>query len=143
MDIAKLEELVKAFNNLFSLTSLHVVSFEFHKILEDETWPEMLPIKIIPSKYYYLDYTLTHILRKKEKAFKNSEIEEALAYQKRENELLALKGINEQTKLRTMPEESFFEHDGHSIIAHLSKPRLIDRLLANLIEYYNLTYRKK
>lgn len=143
MDSQTLDELVKALNNLFSFTSLHVVSFEFHKILEEVPSQEIMPNKIIPSKHYYLDHSLHSILIKKEKAFKQSDIEAAAAYHKREKELIISKGTTEQTKLRTMPEVSFFEHDNNSILAHLSKNRQIDRLLANLIEYYNITHNKK
>ena len=143
MDSQNLDELVKALNNLFTFTSLHVVSFEFHKILEEVPCQEIMPMKVIPSKHYYLDRTLLAILLKKEKAFKKFDLAEAAEYNKREKELLALKGDNEQTKLRTMPEVSFFEHDNNCIIAHLSKNRQIDRLLANLIEYYNITCTKK
>jgi len=143
MDSQTLDELVKDLNNLFSFTSLHAVSFEFHKIFEEVPCQEIMPMKVISSKHYYLDPTLHSILLKKEKSFKKSDIAAASAYYKREKELLALKGNNEQTKLRTMPEESYFEHDNHSIIAHLSKNRQIDRLLANLIEYYNMIYNKK
>jgi len=142
MENQNIDQVVQFLNTLFDPNlSLHSVSFIFDNI--SVILRRMnLTVKIIESKHFYLDPELHFIYLKKKMAFDKLDFQEAAAYRQREITLLAEKGENENTMLRTFPEVSFFEHEDYSIIAHLSKSRTTDRLLINLIEAYKLACKK-
>jgi hypothetical protein len=109
----------------------------FHNVAEILV-SEGVKIRIVRSKQYYLDPTLHNIYQNKSKAIEERDFDAAAKYRKRENELLLEKGRNEMTVLRTEPEVSFFEYYDHSFWGYLSKERIKDRLIVNLIQAYNL-----
>jgi hypothetical protein len=143
MDRQKTDQVLQFLNALLDPNlSLHSVSFIFDNISEILR-REDLTIKIINSKHFYLDPELHFIYLKKIQAFANRDFDEAAEYSYREITLLNEKGENEKTILRTFPEVSFFEYDKDCIVGHLSKGKLNERLVINLIESYHLLYIKK
>jgi hypothetical protein len=141
MDKPAIDQVLQFLNALLDPNlSLHSTSYVFDNIAEILR-RENMTIKVLGSKQYYLDPELHFIFLKRKQAIEKPDLEEAAAYRQREKELLAEKRGNEMTRLRTKP--SFFEYDGNSIVGHLSKNKVNERLIINLIEAYNLGYNKK
>ena len=143
MDKQKIDQVLQFLNALLDpKLSLHSVSFVFDNISEILR-REHLSIKVINSKHFYLDPELHFIYLKKMQAFEKRDFDDAAEYRYREIALLKEKGENEMTILRTFPAVSFFEYDNGCIIGYLSKGKLNERLVINLLESYNLLYKKK
>ncbi len=142
MERPKIDQIIQHLNNLLDPTlSLHSVSYTFHHIAEILV-EEGVKIKIVKSKQYYLDPVLNNIYQKKSKAIEERDFDTAAKYRKKENELLLEKGKNEMTILRTDPEVSFFEYYNYNFWGYLSKERIKDRLISNLMQAYNLDARE-
>lgn len=97
-------------------------------------------IKNIACKEYYEDGDLSLVLLMKNEALANAQFEQASKFLFMEKELLAEKGDSAFTHLKTEP--SFFENSEHCILFHFNKSRQNERLIANLIEGYNLVYQR-
>lgn len=119
--------------------SPHSISYQFTKISALLS-KENLPIEKIDCKEYYDDGDLSLVLLMKNEALLNSQFELASKFRFIENELLAVKGNNLYTQLKTEP--YFFEYRGNCIIFHFNKRKENQRLIANLIEGYNLVHQK-
>jgi hypothetical protein len=128
----KTSSIIKALNNLLTLTSLHAVSYEFDKIAETLK-KEKLTIEIIESKSYYLIEELNSLFEMKNAAGK---FEERAMFRLKEKELLVKYVDTEAGTLKQEP--SFFEYKDNGIIAYLSRNKDNERLLWNLIESYML-----
>jgi len=142
MDQKKIDQVLQFLNALLdSNLSLHSVSFIFYNISEILS-REHLSIKVVISKHYYLDPELHFTYLRKVKAFENLDFDEAAQYRTREVALLKQKGHNRNTILRTFPEVSFFEYEKDCILGYLSKRKVNERLIINLIESYNIHLKK-
>jgi hypothetical protein len=97
---------------------------------------ENLHIEKVDCKEYYEDGDLSLILLMKNEALANAQFELASKFRFLEKELLEEKGANEFTQLKTEP--FFFEYRGSRVIFHCNKIKENQRLIANLIEGYNL-----
>ena len=128
----KTSSIIKALNNLLTLTSLHAVSYEFDKIAETLK-KEKLTIEIIESKSYYLIEELNSLFEMKTAAGK---FEERAMLRLKEKELLVKYVDTEAGTLKQEP--SFFEYKDNRIIAYLSKNKNSERLIWNLVEAYML-----
>jgi hypothetical protein len=143
MNKQKTEKVLQFLNAILDPNlSLHSVNFIFDDIATTLR-REQLSIKVIIAKHYYLDPELHFVYLKKITAFDDLDVDEAVQYREREIILLQEKGKNENTILRTFPEGSFFEYENKCIVGHLSKEKLNERLVINLIESYTLLYSKK
>ncbi len=143
MGSSKTEQIIHRLNSLLDpALSLHSVSYTFHQIAELLS-EEGVKIIIVKSEQYYLDPTLNGIYQKKRKSIEEKDFDSAAKYRKREKELLLQKGRNEMTILRTEPEVSFFEYYNHNFLGYLSKERIKDRLIVNLLQAYNLDERER
>lgn len=139
----KLEQVIRVLNAMLDPDlSLHSVNFIFDNI-HTTLRREQLSIKVVPAKHFYLDPELHFNYLKKIAAFGNLDFDEAVQYREREIKLLHEKGKNENTILRTFPEVSFFEYDSNYIIGHLSKEKINERLIINLLESYEILYMKE
>lgn len=133
------EMISKILNDLTQLLpddlSLHSISYQFEKIA-DLLSKENLRIKKIDCKEYYEDGDLSLILLMKNEALANAQFEQASKFRFIEKELLVEKGNNEFTELKIEP--FFFEYSNNCVIFHFNKRKENQRLIANLIEGYNL-----
>lgn len=119
--------------------SPHSISYQFTKISALLS-KENLPIGKIDCKEYYDDGDLSLILLMKNEALLNSHFEQATKFRFIEKELLVEKGNNLYTELKTEP--YFFEYRDNGIIFHCNNRKENQRLIANLIEGYNLVHKK-
>ncbi len=117
----------------------HSISYQFGKIAMVLN-QENLHIEKMNCKEYYEDGDLSLILSMKNEALENSLFEQASKFCFIEKELLAEKGDNKFTQLKTEP--GFFEYKGSVIIFHYNKGKENQRLIANLIEGYNMAHHK-
>jgi len=74
----------------------------------------------------------------KNEALANAQFEQASKFRIMEKELLTEKGDSEMTRLKT--ERHFFELHNNRVIFHCNKNLENQRLIANLIEGYNMTH---
>ena len=130
-------------NNLTQLLledlSPHSISFRFNRIallLNDAK----LPIENKECKEYYDDHDLSLILGIKNEALANGQFEQASKFHLIELELLVEKGQNKFTELKIEPH--FFEYKNNCLIFHFNRRKENQRLIANLIEGYNLGHKK-
>ncbi|MEP7110479.1 MAG: hypothetical protein ABI760_20970 [Ferruginibacter sp.] len=116
----------------------HSISYQFEKIavVIDK---ENLHIEKIDCKEYYEDGELSLILLMKNEALANAQFEQASKFLFIEKELLAEKGDTGYTQLKTEP--FFFENRGNRVIFHFNRRKENQRLIANLIEGYNLVHK--
>lgn len=115
--------------------SPHSISYQFEKIAAVLS-KEKIRIERIDCKEYYQDGDLSLILLMKNQALANAQFEQASKFRFIEMELLIEKGDNEFTQLKTEP--FYFEYRGTCIIFHFNKRKVNQRLIANLIEGFNL-----
>lgn len=130
-------------NNLKQLLvddlSPHAISYQFENIAA-VLMKENIGIENIDCKEYYDDDDLSLILLMKNEALANAQFEHASKFRFIEKELLAEKGDTVSTQLKT--ESSFFENNDSCIFFHFNKIKQNERLIANLIEGYNLVHQK-
>ena len=88
------------------------------------------------TRKYYLDEELNNVLLEIQSAY--PDIEEVKNWKSREKELLAQKGQNEATYLRTEP--SLFQYNGSYIIAYLDPTIEMEIFISELIKGYKLEY---
>lgn len=131
---------------LHDLTSLladdlcpHSISHQFGRIATLLN-KENLTIEKTDCKEYYDDGDLALILLMKNQALANAQFEQASKFHFIELELLVEKGDNEFTRLKT--EKFFFEYKANRVVFHFNKRKENQRLIANLIEGYNLVHKK-
>ncbi len=117
----------------------HSISYQFEKITTVLN-QEDLSIEKMNCKEYYEDGDLSLILSMKNEALANGQFEQASKFCIIEKELLIEKGDTEFTQLKT--EASLFEYRGSIIIFHYNKRKENQRLIANLIEGYNMAHHK-
>ena len=101
---------------------------------------EKLSIKKQVCKDYYRDEELELILLMKNEALANSAFEQASKFVLIEQKLLVEKGISQLTQLKT--ESAYFEYLNDSIVFHFNNFNEHQRLIANLIEYHNISHKK-
>ena len=101
---------------------------------------EKLSIKKQVCKDYYNDEELALILLMKNEALANSAFEQASKFILIEQKLLMEKGISQLTQLKT--ETAYFEYLNNCIIFHFNNLNEHQRLIANLIEYHNISHKK-
>ena len=118
--------------------SPHAISLQFSK-LSILLSRENLPIEKIDCKEYYEDGDLAIILLMKNEALENGQFELASKFLFLEKELLEEKGNTEFTRLKTEP--FFFEFRTNRVLFHYNKKNENQRLIANLIEGYNLVHK--
>ncbi|MEO5891963.1 MAG: hypothetical protein ABIQ31_17075 [Ferruginibacter sp.] len=118
--------------------SPHLISYQFEKMAVRLS-KEKLYIERTDCKEYYEDDDLSLILLMKNEALANAQFELASKFLFLEKELLEEKGNNEYTRLKTEP--FFFEYRGNTLIFHFNKKKENQRLIANLIEGYNLIHK--
>ena len=119
--------------------SPHTITYQFQHIA-DTLGKENLRIRHLDCKEYYDDEELSLILLMKNEALANAQFEQATKFKIIEQELLAGKAGASSTYLKI--EASFFEQNNNCILFHFNKKRQNERLLANLIEGYNLLNHK-
>ena len=139
----KTETISQLLNSLTQLLaddlSPHSISYQFEKIVLFLR-KENIRVENIDCKEYYEDGDLSLILLMKNEALANAQFEQASKFRFIESELLAEKGDNEFTQLKTGP--SFFEKGNNCIFFHFNKRKQNERLIANLIEGYNFVHEK-
>ena len=101
---------------------------------------EKLAIKKQICKEYYKDEELALILLMKNEALANSAFEQASKFMLIEQKLLLEKGISQLTQLKT--EAAYFEYFNNCIVFHYNNLNEHQRLIANLIEYHNISHNK-
>jgi len=116
----------------------HSISFRFEK-MATVLHKENVPIEKVHCKEYYEDGDLSLILSMKNEALANAQFELASKFRLLEKELLEEKGNSEFTRLKTEP--FFFEYRSNRVIFHFNKRKENQRLIANLIEGYNLVHK--
>ncbi|MBC7890203.1 MAG: hypothetical protein H7Z13_20195 [Ferruginibacter sp.] len=135
------EIITKILNDLTQLLAAELnpraISFGFEKIAA-LLYKENLSIKKIDCKEYYEDGDLSLIFLMKNEALANGQFEQASKFRFIELELLHEKGDNEFTQLRIEPWS--FEYRNNCFIFHFNKKKENQRLIANLIEGYNLVH---
>jgi len=119
--------------------SPHSISYRFGRTAA-LLFEENLYIEKVDCKEFYEDGDLALILSMKNEALANGQFELASKFQFLEQELLEEKGQNQFTELKTEPH--FFEYRGDRVIFHFNKRKVNQRLIANLIEGYNLVHQK-
>lgn len=117
----------------------HTIIYQFQHIA-DTLGKEDLRIQHLDCKEYYDDEELSLIFLMKNEALANAQFEQATKFKILEQELLAGKAGTGPTHLKIEP--SFFEQNNNCILFHFNKKRQNERLLANLIEGYNLLNHK-
>ena len=115
--------------------SPHTITYRFENIA-DTLGKENLRIQHLDCKEYYDDGELSVILLMKNEALANAQFEQATKFKNLEQELLAEKGNTGLTHLKIEP--TFFEQNNNCILFHFNKTKQNERLIANLIEGYNL-----
>lgn len=123
---------------LDDVQSPHSISFQFERIavLLDQA---KLPVEKIDCKEYYDDEELSLILTMKNEALANGQFELASKFRFIEAELLLKKGNNKFTQLKI--EQGFFEYRNSCVIFHFNTQKENERLIANLIEGYNIIHK--
>lgn len=119
--------------------SPHSISCHFEKIAVLLS-QENLSIRKVDCKEYYEDEDLSLILSMKNEALATGQFEQASKFRFIEIELLVEKGNGALTQLKTEP--FFFEYKNNIIIFHFNKKKENQRLIANLIEGFNLIQKK-
>lgn len=114
------------------------ITNQFNKIAQ-QLQHENLLIASIPCREYYEDADLALVLLMKNQALANAQFEQASKFRIMEKELLVEKGDSALTRLKTEP--YFFEYNRQGIIFHCNRNMENQRLIANLIEGYNLVHR--
>lgn len=119
--------------------SPHSITYRFKKaaMLLDK---ENVLIEKVDCKQYYEDRDLSLILLMKNEALANAQFELASKFCLLEKELLEQKGYTEFTQLKTEP--FCFEYRSNRVIFHFNKHKENQRLIANLIEGYNIVHKK-
>ncbi len=115
------------------------ISCQFDKIAQ-QVANANLHFGKIDCREYYEDVDLALILMMKNEAISNALFEQASTFRVMENELRVQKGLSELTSLKT--EDCYFEYRNHGILFHYNKKLENQRLIANLIEGYNLVHKK-
>lgn len=140
METEIVSRILNQLNELLAVgLSPHAISYQFEKtavLLRKEK----LLIKTTDCKDYYNDKDLALILSMKNEALANGQFEQALKFHFIELKLLAEKGQNEKTELKIEP--FYFEFVENCFIFHFNKRKENQRLIANLIERYNLIQQK-
>ena len=113
------------------------ITYHFDKIAV-QLKNENLLIETILCKEYYQDPELALILLMKNEALANAQFEQASKFRIMEKELLTEKGDSEMTRLKIEPH--FFELRSNHVIFHCNKNLENQRLIANLIEGYNMAH---
>lgn len=119
--------------------SPHAISLQFEKTAFLLRKEKQL-IRTLDCREYYNDKDLALILSMKNEALANGQFEQALKFHFIESELRAEKGESEKTELKTEP--FYFEFVENCFIFHFNKRKENQRLIANLIERYNLIQQK-
>lgn len=127
-------QIIDNLNNLLDDTlSPHAVSFEFDK--QAQKIRELkIKIKVTFTKSFYLDEELDNIHQKK--IDKNTPFDVAASLRKQELELLKQKSNEPTAILKTEP--SIFEYDQPHIVAYLNSSKRNQRLLAQLVNDYQI-----
>ena len=131
--------LIELTNLLADDLSPHSISCQFEKMAAILT-RENIQIEKIDCREYYEDGDLSLILSMKNEALANAQFELASKFRILEKELLEEKGVNEFTQLKSEP--FFFEFRNNLITFHFNRRKENQRLIANLIEGYNLVRHK-
>lgn len=140
MEKANISGLINDLNQLLiEGISPHTITYQFENIA-DILGKENLRIQHLYCKEYYDDEELSVILLMKNEALANAQFEQATKFKNLEQELLAYKGCTRLTLLKIEP--SFFEQSNNCILFHFNKIKQNERLIANLIEGYNLLHLK-
>lgn len=128
--------IIKDLSNLLSDDlSPHFITHRFEKMIALLNKENVL-IEKTDCKEYYEDGDLSLILLMKNDALANAQFELASKFCYLEKELRLEKGNNEFTQLKTEP--FFFEYRSNRVIFHFNKNKENQRLIANLIEGYNI-----
>lgn len=125
-------------NLLIEDLSPRSISYQFEKIAALLSKGN-LQIEKTDCKEYYEDSDLSLIHLMKNEAIANAHFEQATKFRMIENELLAEKGDNEFTRLKKEPFS--FELKSNNVIFHFNREKENQRLVANLIEGYNLIHK--
>lgn len=140
MDHDKQDDIIIKLNQLLRQEiNLHAISFEFDKLAQ-EIRILGLSFRIVPTLEYYLDEELTFLHHREKKLVVEGNLPLAIETKEKKLQLLKLKEQLESTTLNS--EQSVFKYESGIIIAHLNKAFIAQRLLANLIDGYNLRSRK-
>lgn len=117
----------------------HSISYQFENTAA-LLFRENLYIEKTDCKEYYEDGDLSLILSMKNEALENAQFELASKFHLLEKELLQEKGKTQFTELKTEPYH--FEYKANRVIFHYNKKKENQRLIANLIEGYNLVHER-
>lgn len=115
--------------------SPHYITYQFQNIA-CMLIKECVRLENINCREYYDDEELSVILLMKDEALANGQFDQASKFRFIEKELLLEKGETEFTRLKT--ESAYFENNGRVISFHFNRLNQNQRLIANLIEGYNL-----
>lgn len=133
-----ISKILKDFTQLLELEqSPRTISYQFDKIAAMLS-AENIRIDRTECKEEYEDGDLSLILSMKNEAITNGQYELASKFHFLEMELLMEKGNTKLTQLKIEP--FYFEFKNDCIFFHFNKRKESQRLIANLIEAYNIVH---